>query len=90
MLGWDGRVLAEPPTGIETEAGLAAYAELAGLTVFSAQKRIVELLRESGAMTEEPKPVTHPVKFFEKGDKPARDHHDPPVVHRERRQGHGA
>jgi valyl-tRNA synthetase len=70
MLGWDGRILPEPPPGIETEAGRAAYAELAGLTVFSAQKRIVELLRESGAMVGEPKPTQHPVKFFEKGDKP--------------------
>ena len=70
MLGWDGRVLPEPPPGIETEAGRAAYAELAGKTVFSAQKRIVELLRESGAMTDEPKPTQHPVKYFEQGDKP--------------------
>jgi valyl-tRNA synthetase len=70
MLGWDGRILQDPPPGIETEAGRAAYAELAGLTVFSAQKRVVELLRESGAMVADPKPVQHPVKFFEKGDKP--------------------
>ncbi len=70
MLGWDGRILPEPPPGIETEAGRAAYAELAGKTMFSAQKRVVELLRESGAMTDEPTPTQHPVKFFEKGDKP--------------------
>ncbi len=70
MLGWDGRILPEPPPGIETEAGRAAYAEIAGLTVFSAQKRIVEMLRESGAMVGEPTPTQHPVKFFEKGDKP--------------------
>ncbi len=70
MLGWDGRVLSEPPSGIETEASRTAYAELAGKTVHSAQVRVVELLRESGAMTDEPMPVLHPVKFFEKGDKP--------------------
>ena len=70
VLGWDGRMLPEPPSGITSEAGLAAYAELAGLTVFSAQKRIVEMLAASGAMEGEPKPVMHPVKFFEKGDKP--------------------
>jgi valyl-tRNA synthetase len=70
MLGWDGRILPEPPPGIDSAAGRAAYAELAGLTVFSAQKRIVELLRESGAMVGEPTPTQHPVKFFEKGDKP--------------------
>ncbi|MFX5522750.1 hypothetical protein ABTD78_26080, partial [Acinetobacter baumannii] len=47
-----------------------AYAELAGKTVFSAKKRIVELLQESGEMEGAPKPFTHPVKFFEKGDRP--------------------
>jgi valyl-tRNA synthetase len=70
VLGFDGRFMAEAPSGVESEAGLAAYAELAGKTVFSAQKRIVELLAESGEMLGDPKPVTHPVKFFEKGDKP--------------------
>ncbi|MDR1188639.1 MAG: valine--tRNA ligase [Bifidobacteriaceae bacterium] len=70
ILGWDGRILPEPPMGVDTPAGQAAYGELAGLTVFSAQKRVVELLRESGDMVGEPKPITHPVKFFEKGEKP--------------------
>ena len=31
---------------------------------------MVELLRESGDLVGEPAPITHPVKFFEKGDKP--------------------
>ncbi len=69
ILGKDGRILAEPPQGIEGEAA-AVYAELAGKTVFSAKARIVELLRESGDLIGEPRPITHPVKFFEKGDKP--------------------
>ena len=46
------------------------YAELAGKTSFSAQQRIVELLRESGDLEGEPRAITHPVKFFEKGDRP--------------------
>jgi len=70
VLGFDGRFIAEAPSGVDSEAGRAAYAELAGKTVFSAQKRIVELLAESGEMLGDPKPVKHPVKFFEKGDKP--------------------
>ena len=41
-----------------------------GKTTFSAKQRIVELLQESGDMIGEPKPITHDVKFFEKGDKP--------------------
>ncbi|MBN2177242.1 MAG: valine--tRNA ligase [Demequinaceae bacterium] len=70
MIGFDGRVLSAPPPGIETDGGKAAYAELAGKTVHSAQQRVVELLRESGDLEGEPEPITHPVKFFEKGDKP--------------------
>jgi valyl-tRNA synthetase len=70
IIGWDGRLLTDAPQGIDTEAGEAAYAELAGKTVFAAQQRIVEMLQESGAMVGEPKPITHPVKFFEKGDRP--------------------
>ena len=70
ILGKDGRVLADAPDVIVTDAAKAAYAELAGKTVFSAKKRIVELLQESGELLEVSKPFTHPVKFYEKGDRP--------------------
>jgi valyl-tRNA synthetase len=66
VIGWDGRFLAEPPAGVPA----GPYAELAGKTSFSAQQRIVELLRESGDLEGDPRPITHPVKFFEKGDRP--------------------
>jgi valyl-tRNA synthetase len=72
VVGENGRVLADTPTWI-AEAGdgaTASYAELAGKTVKQAQARIVELLRESGELEGEPKPITHPVKFYEKGDRP--------------------
>jgi valyl-tRNA synthetase len=70
ILGWDGRILSEAPEVIKDPKALEVFAELAGKTVFSARQRIVELLLESGDMVGEPKPITHPVKFFEKGDKP--------------------
>ena len=70
IIGADGRVVADPPEAIATEAARTAYAELAGKTVFSAKARVVELLRESGELIGDPKPITHAVKFFEKGDKP--------------------
>ena len=35
-----------------------------------ARTTIVELLRESGDLVGEPRPITHPVKFYEKGDRP--------------------
>jgi valyl-tRNA synthetase len=70
IIGWDGRILETAPDVINTPEALAIYAELAGKTVFTAKTRIVELLQESGDMVGDPKPITHPVKFFEKGDRP--------------------
>ncbi len=70
IIGWDGRLISDAPDAIATEAGKAAYAELAGKTAFSAKQRIVELLTEAGDLVGEPKPIVHPVKFFEKGDRP--------------------
>jgi valyl-tRNA synthetase len=48
----------------------AAYDQLVNQSVKNARTRIVELLRESGEMLGDPRPITHPVKFFEKGDRP--------------------
>jgi valyl-tRNA synthetase len=70
IIGADGRIVADPPEALATEASQSAYAELAGKTVFSAKARIVELLRESNELIGEPKPIVHAVKFFEKGDRP--------------------
>jgi valyl-tRNA synthetase len=66
IIGRNGRVLADPPAGVPA----APYDEIAGKTVFSARARVVELLRESGDLDGEPRPVTRPVKFYERGDKP--------------------
>ena len=66
----NGRLLADPPPGLDADAGQAAYAEIAGKTINQAQARIVELLTTSGDLEGEPRPVTHAVKFFEKGDRP--------------------
>ncbi len=71
IIGKDGRILEDAPAAeLFSETGRAAYAELAGKTVFSAKARVVELLRESGELIGDPKPITHPVKFYEKGDRP--------------------
>ncbi|MET7461783.1 valine--tRNA ligase [Nonomuraea sp. NPDC005501] len=66
VIGRDGRLLPEPPEGAEREP----YEQLAGKTVHSARERIVELLRESGDLDGEPRPVQRTVKFYEKGDRP--------------------
>jgi len=70
VIGWDGRFVAEPPPGLNSERARVEYANLAGATVHSAQERMVTMLRDSGDLVGEPQPVTHPVKFFEKGDRP--------------------
>jgi valyl-tRNA synthetase len=66
IIGWDGRLAVEPPAGVPARP----YDQLAGKTVHSARERIVELLRESGDLAGEPRPVIRPVKFYEKGSKP--------------------
>ncbi|HWH27830.1 MAG TPA: valine--tRNA ligase [Mycobacteriales bacterium] len=66
-IGRDGRFLPAPPEPVPADG---AYTELAGKTVKQAQKRIVELLVDSGDLVGQPKPITHPVKHFEKGDRP--------------------
>ena len=66
VVGHDGRLLPDPPSDVDP----AAYAELAGRTAHQAREKVVELLRVSGDLAGEPRPITHAVKFFEKGDKP--------------------
>ncbi|MGB8022604.1 MAG: valine--tRNA ligase [Candidatus Nanopelagicales bacterium] len=70
IIGWDGRILPETPDWITRESGRAAYASLSGMTMFSARQRMVQLLAESGWLEGDPRPITHPVKFYEKGDRP--------------------
>ncbi|WP_088290689.1 valine--tRNA ligase, partial [Kineosporia sp. A_224] len=63
----DGRVAAEPPDGVRDDASWQA---LAGTTLHTARERVVGLLRASGDLLGEPRPITHPVKFYERGDRP--------------------
>lgn len=70
VMGRDGRLLPEPPSGVVNADAVAAYRMLAGLTAFSAKAKIVELLRAAGNLETEPRPTTQAVKFYEKGDKP--------------------
>jgi len=69
IIGFDGRIMSDGPKEITTGPGADLYTQLAGKTVFSAKEILVGAFQESGDMVGEPKPITHPVKFFEKGDK---------------------
>ncbi len=75
LIGADGRMrhvdFGESPFASEDPARAhAAWAELEGKTVKQARTKIVELLRADGALVGEPKPITHPVKFYERGSRP--------------------
>jgi valyl-tRNA synthetase len=48
----------------------AHYDQLTNLSAVKARARIVEMLRESGDLLGDPRPITHAVKFYEKGDRP--------------------
>ncbi len=70
IVGRDGRLVVTPPAEL-SPAGQALYAgSLAGRTVRQAQRAVVEALTESGELVGEPRPVTHAVKFYERGDRP--------------------
>ena len=59
--GWDSEAVAEAQ---------AAYDQMAGLPPQKARAKVVELLRASGDLIGDVRPITHPVKFYEKGDRP--------------------
>ncbi|WP_203579581.1 valine--tRNA ligase [Microbacterium hibisci] len=70
-IGPDGRFLPTAPAIVANAEAIEWYAaEMAGKTVFSARKALVEKLQETGDMTAVGKPFSHAVKFFEKGDRP--------------------
>jgi valyl-tRNA synthetase len=46
------------------------YDQLARLSAAKARSKIVDQLKESGDLVGEPRPITHAVKFYEKGDRP--------------------
>lgn len=83
VVGPDGRLspvdFAEAPyESLDVAKANAAYAELVGKPIKRAQTDIVAMLREPEAsatgkgapLQGEPEPIEHPVKFFEKGDRP--------------------
>ena len=59
--GWETR---------DAAAAQSAYDQLTNLSAAKARAKAVELLQQSGDLIGEPKPITHPVKFYEKGDRP--------------------
>jgi valyl-tRNA synthetase len=75
VLGRDGRIV-EVPWGSDgwpsTDPARAAatHRELVGLTVEAARRRIASLLAASGELLGTPRPIVHPVRFWENGSRP--------------------
>ena len=75
LIGRDGRFLPAEFGSPEFPSQDAAaanvfYAGLEGKTVNQVRASIVEGLTQTGALIGEIKPITHPVKFYEKGERP--------------------
>ncbi len=75
IISRDGRLLpiewgTDGWESLEPEAASESYSKVAGRNVKQAQQAIVEMLKSTGDLKGEPKPITHPVKFYEKGERP--------------------
>ena len=70
VFGRDGHLQMDVPEWLTTDEGRLAYGQIAGKAAGGARKIMIDMLRDSGDLIGEPKPIRHPVKFFEKGDKP--------------------
>jgi valyl-tRNA synthetase len=55
---------------VDAAAAQSAYDQLSGLSAKKAQVKVAELLAASGDLVGAAKPITHHVKFYEKGDRP--------------------
>src|SRR6056297_2030978 len=66
IIGRDGRFHTDAPSDVDVDA----YAKIAGLTSKQAQKAVAEQLVEAGLLIGEPRTIQHPVKFYERGDRP--------------------
>jgi valyl-tRNA synthetase len=70
VVGRDGRLVTTAPDAMDATAAGVYESELGGKTVRQAQTRIAELLAGGGELIGEPRPITHAVKFYERGERP--------------------
>ena len=70
VLERDGRFAADAPEWLTTDAARENYARIARKAAGGARAQMVEMLTGSGELVGDIRQITHPVKFFEKGDKP--------------------
>jgi valyl-tRNA synthetase len=71
IVWFDGRIVGAPPAGLgQTREQLDRWDRLKGKTIKRAREEIVEMLRETGELLGDPKPIRHAVKFYERGSRP--------------------
>jgi valyl-tRNA synthetase len=71
IIGRDGRFIEADLAAWGASAnGVAYYERLVGRTAVQARRDIVATLAESDLLIGQPRPITHVVKFYEKGDRP--------------------
>ena len=75
LIGRDGRFLpcefgSENYASRDAQSANDFYAGLEGRTVNQVRATVVEALRESGELIGDVRPITHPVKFYERGERP--------------------
>jgi len=70
VIGRDGRFLSEAPEWLTSDAAREAYGRIARKAAGGAREQMVQMLRDSGELLGDIRPIQHPVKFYEKGDKP--------------------
>src|SRR5579875_1694595 len=70
VVGRNGRLDPVAPAAMPASGAAVYESSLGGRTVRQAQREVVSLLEQSGELVGEPRPITHPVKFYEKGDRP--------------------
>jgi len=66
----DGRFREETPEWLTTDEARERYSRIARKAAGGAREQMVALFKETGELVGDIRPITHPVKFFEKGDKP--------------------
>lgn len=65
----DGRLQDEVPQWLSGQ-GAVTYTQIGGLFANQARRKMTQLLRASGDLDGKPREIMHPVKFYEKGERP--------------------
>ena len=86
LIGFDGRMAAETPAWITTDAGQSRVRRRSPAWHRSRRNaRSSSCCGESGEMLGDARPITHPGEVLRARHPPARDRRHPPVVHPQRR-----